>query len=100
MLSDSFNNILNQLELIEVWIDYDNKKYKIHSKTNGLILEGKFYAYDGGTAGERYYCYIGNSKQKLTLSTVRCAHCKDDAESLEINGGDDFYVSFFFTKRF
>lgn len=102
MLSDSLNKILNQLEVVEVWIDYDNKKYKIHSKTNDLTLEGKYYASDGGTAGYRYYCYIDDSKQKLTLSTVRCAgaDCEIKDEFLEIYGGDDFYVSFYLTKRF
>lgn len=100
MLSDSLNKILNKLEVVEVWIDYDSRKYKIQSKTSNFNVAGDYYASDGGTAGYRYYCYIADSKQKLTIVTARCAEANCDSdEFLEIYGGDDFYVSFNITKR-
>lgn len=98
-LTDSLNNTLNKLELIEVWIDYDSKTYKIQSKKNDFNISGKYYALDGGTGGYRYYCYIGNSKQKITISTIPCNNCKGKSEFLELYGGDDFYVSFVITKQ-
>lgn len=101
-LSDDLNRILNTLDVIEVWIDIDKQTYKIQSKKSDFKISGRYYAYDGGTAGYRYYCYYGNTKQKITLATVRCAllpsECRGRKESLEIYGGDDFNVNFIITQ--